>query len=607
MRPRTTPPPLPTERTTNGTAGGSEPPPQPSSRPKVDDIRKKLGDLTETTKAAGHLAIAEARKAKLTNLTLPAAYLALGRDIFAGGRFRSEFPEIFSEIERLQAEFTHLTTCRSTGTAGGTLAEKAVQTASRIKDTAEAKALGLKLDSLTRRLGEIVYFNHVERSGSEALVGAISSCISEIGHEQQQISRQSGVSNGRMITPRRILSFGIGAIVLLSVLALSGKSKQQSQGTNREYLPPPRVTPPQGFSSPTQAIPTRSTEPPVQPTQEHLASEVPDFSKIDFSYDFSKDDTSIPLRTTRATKFEKIEEARAEKFDVGDTEMIGKWADKEGYINRNGNFVLHGRRTIWYEPSRTNKYCEDSWLHGECHGLQRHFYVDGSPKYELVVVHDIPHGHVTRWYSNGQVSEKTSVLNGKENGLHAEWFENGQKKFEVAYVKGRREGPLRAWFEDGRKREESHLRNGQPEGLAKVWWGELREPDELNYFHGQLHGRVIRHLKDGRQFSRAMYAHGVVTAPTIDSTMISVAEFIALMKEGSVRFQQSTTALGVVWQSDAWNEMFGKPQGASTQFFWTYDCKDGVLELAARPERREAGQIVVGVVNYKNRPYRTPR
>ena len=70
-RPETPPPPLPSETTNNDPIGTSGPPPLPSNRTKFDDIRKTLGDLTETTKAAGHLAVAEVRKAKLTHITLP--------------------------------------------------------------------------------------------------------------------------------------------------------------------------------------------------------------------------------------------------------------------------------------------------------------------------------------------------------------------------------------------------------------------------------------------------------------------------------------------------------------------------------------------------------
>ncbi len=220
-RTRTMPPPLPSDSINSGTTGSSGPPPLPSSRPKFDDVRNKLGDLTETTKAAGHLAVAEARKAKLRKLTLPAAYQALGRDIFAGGRFRSEFPEIYAEIERVQVEINRLTTQEVK--PRGTFAEQAGQVPSKLKDMAHAKGLGLKVDTLMRRLGEVSYSSSEDKSGPEPLVKAIRECINKVRAADEAIRENSAVSQGRWITPNRLLYGGIGIVALIALLAVFNK------------------------------------------------------------------------------------------------------------------------------------------------------------------------------------------------------------------------------------------------------------------------------------------------------------------------------------------------------------------------------------------------
>jgi len=227
-RPKTTPPPLPSERTKNDvTADSSGPPPLPSSRTNFDDIRKTLGDLTETIKAAGRLAVAEAHKVQLTKITLPAAYLALGRDIFTNGRFRSELPEMYAEIDRVQWEITRLTTGRE-AKPGGSFAERAGQTASKFKDVAQAKALGIKVDSLMRRLGEAGYSTFTEKSGPESLVQPISECLNKIGAVDERIRQQSAVNEGSWLTPRRILYVGIGAVALIVLLAVFNRPKSSN-------------------------------------------------------------------------------------------------------------------------------------------------------------------------------------------------------------------------------------------------------------------------------------------------------------------------------------------------------------------------------------------
>jgi Leucine-rich repeat (LRR) protein len=198
--PKTTCPPLPSERNEGVIPDSSGSPSLPSSRTKFDDLRKTLGDLTEMIKAACHLAVVEVRKALLTKVTLPAAYLALGRDIFFGGRFRSEFRELYAEINHVQAKITSLTTVRSAGKPSGTFAEKVGQTASKIKDTAQVKALGFKLNSLMRRLGEAGYSRFKEKSGPETFVQPIRECLNKIeilklSYRQNRKNKRFGFSD----------------------------------------------------------------------------------------------------------------------------------------------------------------------------------------------------------------------------------------------------------------------------------------------------------------------------------------------------------------------------------------------------------------------------
>jgi hypothetical protein len=156
--------------------------------------------------------------------------LGLGRDIFAFGRFRSEFPEIYAEIERYKAEIMRLTTGRSDGKLGGPF-EKARQDASKIKDTAQAKMLGFKVNSLMRRLGEGAFTDHKEQSGPVSFVSPIMECLNQIEAFDEEIRRQSAVGQGRFVTPRQIIYGITGTIVLVILLGMLSNSTHLVQDT----------------------------------------------------------------------------------------------------------------------------------------------------------------------------------------------------------------------------------------------------------------------------------------------------------------------------------------------------------------------------------------
>ncbi len=239
-----------------------------------DDLRKTLGDLTETTKAAGHLAAAEARKARLVKITLPAAYRALGRNIFSDGRFRSEYPEVYAEIDGINAEITRLTT-RHDGDLQGAFVEKAKQTVSKIKDKTQAKALGLKLGSLMRRLGDVSFVDHKERSGPEPFVDPINACLDKIRAADEEIRQLSNPNDDRWLRPRRIL---YGVISALGVLVFCAVANRSSKVT--------LVTPTPSVSSPVPIIAESVSGPPPSSAQQ-VRNDRPDFSKVDYTDDFS--------------------------------------------------------------------------------------------------------------------------------------------------------------------------------------------------------------------------------------------------------------------------------------------------------------------------------
>jgi antitoxin component YwqK of YwqJK toxin-antitoxin module len=278
--------------------------------------------------------------------------------------------------------------------------------------------------------------------------------------------------------------------------------------------------------------------------------------------------------------------------------MIGRWSDEEGYMDAKGRFVRQGRRVVWFEKNRHEKYLEDLWLNGKRHGPVIDWWKNGTKAAEFTCVNGEVHGQFRHWYEDGKMSTQEAFLHGKHHGLRSGWYPNGQKRLEVAYVNGQLHGPLRAWYEDGRPKEESLLINGQYEGLARVWGPKSRRADELNYKDGKLHGVVIRHTRDGRVSSRATYKDGALIAPNLDVRKTPVSEFLEMMEAGSILNQKTSDRFRVLWWQDDWFEMFGLPQGGSGSLKWTYVCSDGVLELVNRPVQEgegRAGQVLISI------------
>jgi hypothetical protein len=163
----------------------------------ASDFRSdQTASLGEVAKAAFQLDVARFRKSNLSRLTLRAAYLNLGRDIVAAGRFRDEFPDLIAQITATQ----QIRNCL----AG-----------------IEARTFLRKEEPLLRRLAESAYTRHGAKSGPEPLVRAVADCLSKMDVLDREIDRLSRVGKGSALTPRRFLAGAEMGIVLIAVVLIT--------------------------------------------------------------------------------------------------------------------------------------------------------------------------------------------------------------------------------------------------------------------------------------------------------------------------------------------------------------------------------------------------
>jgi len=164
-------------------------------------------------------------------MKLPAAYSALGNDVYRDGRYREEFPHLYKQVNDTMATLAALKegTPSSDALPVQTLADKTVKTAGKIKARAKSELLAVEAKQFLRQIGEAAFQKNSTSSGPEALTMPIKDLLSRLAVLDEQISRLSESRKGQLLTPRRII---VGVIALVLALgAYWGYSRIQQSGT----------------------------------------------------------------------------------------------------------------------------------------------------------------------------------------------------------------------------------------------------------------------------------------------------------------------------------------------------------------------------------------
>ena len=176
--------------------------------------------LSSRFKSAGQLAAHHGIRTKLVNVTLPSAYRALGRHIYQAKLYRDEFPEMYQELDHIAAEMKAIKTDALARPATAGLAAKAKAAALSAKDMGQTKAIEMKGNQALRRLGEVAYEKHGERSAPTGITQPVASASAQLADLDAKIALLSAANPGRKITPRRIVIAGV-VVVAVFVLGLA--------------------------------------------------------------------------------------------------------------------------------------------------------------------------------------------------------------------------------------------------------------------------------------------------------------------------------------------------------------------------------------------------
>ncbi len=314
----------------------------------------------------------------------------------------------------------------------------------------------------------------------------------------------------------------------------------------------------------------------------------PDLTKVDFAYDYSKDDyETIPGGAKKET--------RKQVIDKGGPPLQGKPETAEGYVDPSGMFVRHGVSTAWYDKAETSKLQEEKYLHGKLHGIMAGYAPNGQKVFEFPFVH------------------------GKKHGVMKGWLDNGEQEYEIGFIDGKQHGPTRYWHKSGRTNYTATYRNG------------LRHGEYLSYADGSFKGYDGKNY-DPFEFKHGTYQSGLpvgewrfgyisdtrlgyfVEAKTGKWNGGSIRQFVARVQlymlekyptHMLVFDPQGGVANAFADSPEAFFEVFGRP-ASDTQDLekssappnlrekyrkWRYDVKDGSMNFRVAPT--QDGKILI--------------
>lgn len=153
--------------------------------------RSLVSRLGSAAKSAAIITAKQAEQAKIQNVSLPSAYAALGREVYAAGSLRDELNDLFKEIDELEIKIIDIEGRSKTRPQGEGFTEKAKSVGAAASDKAEAQAQRLRLSRLMAKLGQAAHELHGTGCGSSEVVGGVEKLLNRTKQLQSEIDEIS--------------------------------------------------------------------------------------------------------------------------------------------------------------------------------------------------------------------------------------------------------------------------------------------------------------------------------------------------------------------------------------------------------------------------------
>ena len=177
-----------------------------------------LTSLAGKCKAAAQLVAMQAERTKLSNVTLPGAFRALGAHVYGDGPFRADFADIYQWID---GHLAQIKTLQTPSVKAEGFAQKAKAVAKAANDTVQTQALKLKVNHAYADLGKAVFEKHGEKGGPAEFLQPILNAHARLDTLDAAIRQLSQSQPGQVLSPKRIVVGGVSlAVLVLGLIAI---------------------------------------------------------------------------------------------------------------------------------------------------------------------------------------------------------------------------------------------------------------------------------------------------------------------------------------------------------------------------------------------------
>ncbi len=175
--------------------------------------------LAAKTGAAAKLTVRQTERLRLANMTLPSAYLALGREIRSEDRFRDDLADLHDQLDAISQRMSTLRQTPNDDGEFSSLLEGAKKVVRRVAVTPQIEALALKARGLLQDLGRDGFAKHGASSGSQELVSRVDKAEKRLTALKAEIDTLQKSKPGELVTPARIAIGGLAAIGVAALVA----------------------------------------------------------------------------------------------------------------------------------------------------------------------------------------------------------------------------------------------------------------------------------------------------------------------------------------------------------------------------------------------------